>query len=57
MTSAPLVDTLLAAHRAELVAFAEQQLGSRAVAEDVVQQAAVRALDAAGGSTWSEHTS
>jgi RNA polymerase sigma factor (sigma-70 family) len=39
-----LVDALLAAHRRELLAFAERRLGARAPAEDIVQQAALRAL-------------
>lgn len=43
-TPAASVETLFAAHRGELVAFAERRLGSHALAEDVVQQAALRAL-------------
>lgn len=43
-TAAASVETLFAAHRGELVAFAERRLGSHALAEDVVQQAALRAL-------------
>jgi RNA polymerase sigma-70 factor (ECF subfamily) len=57
--AAPSIETLLAAHRDELVAFVERRLGSRAVADDVVQQAAVRALvaanelrDARSGRAW-----
>lgn len=48
MNRLPVVEALFAAHRAELVAFAEKRLGSRALAEDVVQQAVVRALGSAG---------
>lgn len=47
MSSTSTVASLLAAHRTELVAFAEKRLGSRAAADDVVQQAAIRALDRA----------
>jgi RNA polymerase sigma-70 factor (ECF subfamily) len=47
--AASSIETLLAAHRAELVAFVERRLGSRAVADDVVQQTAVRALVASNG--------
>jgi RNA polymerase sigma-70 factor (ECF subfamily) len=58
MTSS-IVESLLAAHRATLGVFAERRLGSRAAAEDVVQQASVRALgradqlrDAGAGRAW-----
>jgi RNA polymerase sigma factor (sigma-70 family) len=44
MTSS-IIESLLAAHRTTLVGFAERRLGSRAAAEDVVQQASVRALN------------
>lgn len=54
-----IVESLLAAHRCTLVAFAERRLGSRAAAEDVVQQASIRALggadrlrDAGRGRAW-----
>lgn len=41
------VDELIVAHRAELLAFLERRVQSRAHAEDLVQQVAVRALAAA----------
>lgn len=41
------VDALIVAHRAELLAFLERRVQSRALAEDLVQQVAVRALAAA----------
>jgi DNA-directed RNA polymerase specialized sigma24 family protein len=54
-----IVESLLAAHRATLVVFVERRLGSRAAAEDVVQQASVRALghadqlrDIGAGRAW-----
>lgn len=57
--SAQTVENLFAAHRGELVAFVERRMGSRAIAEDLVQQAAVRALvgaealrDARAGRAW-----
>jgi len=43
------VGALWVAHRGELVAFAERRLGSRALAEDVVQQAGLRAFEGADG--------
>jgi DNA-directed RNA polymerase specialized sigma24 family protein len=53
------VESLLAEHRATLVVFVERRLGSRAAAEDVVQQASVRALghaaqlrDTGAGRAW-----
>lgn len=59
MTSLSTIESLLAANREALLAFAERRLGSRATAEDVVQQASVRALgraaqlrDAGAGRAW-----
>ena len=42
-----VVDALLTAHRGELLAFVERRLGTRGSAEDIVQQAALRAVQAA----------
>ena len=42
-----VVDALLTAHRGELLAFVERRLGTRAPAEDIVQEASLRALQAA----------
>jgi RNA polymerase sigma-70 factor (ECF subfamily) len=47
MTSLNIVEFLLAVHRATLLAFAERRLGSRASAEDAVQQVSLRALERA----------
>jgi len=59
MTSLSTIESLLAVNREALLAFAERRLGSRATAEDVVQQASVRALgraeqlrDAGAGRAW-----
>jgi RNA polymerase sigma factor (sigma-70 family) len=59
MTAVSTLESLLAAHRDALLAFAERRLGSRAAADDVVQQASVRALnraeqlrDASAGRAW-----
>jgi DNA-directed RNA polymerase specialized sigma24 family protein len=38
------IGSLVATHRGELVAFAEKRVGSRALAEDLVQQASLRAV-------------
>jgi RNA polymerase sigma factor (sigma-70 family) len=42
-----VVEDLFTAHRGELLAFAERRLGARAPAEDLVQQASLRALEGA----------
>lgn len=47
-TATASVETLFAAHRSELVAFAARRLGSHSLAEDVVQQAALRAVGGVG---------
>ena len=56
---AALVGRLVGAHRAELLAFARGRVGDRTAAEDVVQQAAARAVakahqlrDEASGRAW-----
>ena len=43
-----LLEEVFAAHRGELLAFAERRMGSRATAEDLVQQAALKAVAQAG---------
>jgi RNA polymerase sigma-70 factor (ECF subfamily) len=49
MNSPSAVEALLVVHHRELVAFAEKRLGSRPLAEDVVQQAGLRAIESAQG--------
>lgn len=49
MSHPSTVAALLTIHCTELVAFVEKRLGSRTLAEDIVQQAAVRAIDGAQG--------
>jgi DNA-directed RNA polymerase specialized sigma24 family protein len=49
MSGRSIIDSLFAIHRGELVAYVEKRVGSRAVAEDVVQQAVMRAFEAVHG--------